>query len=309
MRERFGCKVNDAMWSFFERLGVIDGHGRPTPHFGQPAWVYLQYQRRKGDARTDDAILAEGRQQMQAVRDRGVWLAEGYGSSPGQLEPKLNQEIHTLYADSKQCIWTEMTAVFQRSIPSPVPLHTRSRDRTDYILHPVSGEQLADRSVAAIQKLRAQHAGRWDAQIVISDGLNANAIMDPGHLLPYLTALRAALTAKGFHVAPEHLVVTAGRVRAGYRIGEVLYAGSAPVDSHRGIIHVIGERPGSLHHTFSAYITAPPASMWSEAGKVDHNVTKVVSGIADTALTPDRAAAETVLLLESLTRDLSADRP
>jgi len=50
---------------------------------------------------------------------------------------------------------------------------------------------------------------------VISDGLNANAIMDPGHLLPYLTALRAALTAKGFQVAPEHLVVTAGEcVRA-----------------------------------------------------------------------------------------------
>lgn len=54
---------------------------------------------------------------------------------------------------------------------------------------------------------------------------------------------------------------------------------------------------------------APPASMWSEAGQVDPNLPKVVSGIADMALTPDRAEAETVLLLESLTRDLSADRP
>jgi hypothetical protein len=41
---------------------------------------------------------------------------------------------------------------------------------------------------------------------------------------------------------------------------------------------------------------------------VDHNVTKVVSGIADTALVPAQAATETVLLLESLTRDLAADR-
>lgn len=309
LREQFGYKVNDAMWDFFQRLGVIDAQGKPTQHFGRPAWVYLQYRRRKGDRRADDAILAEARQQMQAVRERGVWLAEGFGAGPGRLEPKLDQEIHALYADSKQCLWTEMPAAFQQSIPSPVLVHTKSRDRTDYILHPASGEQLDDASAAAVRALRTGHAGRWDVQIVISDGLNAGAIMDPGHLLPYLTALRAALAGRGYQPARDHLVVTSGRVRAGYRIGERLYAGLAPAESHRGIIHVIGERPGSLHHTFSAYITAPPASVWSEAGKVDHNLTKVVSGIADTALTPARAAAETVLLLETLTRDSAAGRP
>ena len=308
LRERFGCKVNDAMWAFFQRLGVIDAQGKPTAHFGQPAWVYLQYRRRKGDPRADDSILAEAHQQKQAVRDRGVWLAEGFGASPGRLEPKLDQEIHALYTDSKQCIWTEMTQAFRQSVPSPLLLCTRSRDRMDYILHPASGEQLADQFATAVRALRAQHAGRWDVQIVISDGLNANAIMDPGHLAPYLAALRAALVAKGYQPAPEHLVVTAGRVRAGYRIGELLYGELAPAKSHRGIIHVIGERPGSLHHTFSAYITAPSAAVWGKAGKVDHNVTKVVSGIADTALPPARAATETVLLLESLTRDPTANR-
>jgi ethanolamine ammonia-lyase large subunit len=75
------------------------------------------------------------------------------------------------------------------------------------------------------------------------------------------------------------------------------------------VIHVIGERPGSLHHTFSAYITAPSASVWSDIGRADHNITKVVSGIADTALTPATAAAETVRLLAGLMRDGSADRP
>ncbi len=171
LREQFGRKVNDAMWAFFQRLGVIDAQGKPTQHFGQPAWVYLQYRRRKGDRRADDAILAEARQQMQAVRDRGVWLAEGFGASPGRLEPKLDQEIRALYADSKQCIWTEMPAAFQQSIPSPVLVHTKSRDRTDYVLHPASGEQLDDRSAAAVQALRTGHAGRWDVQIVVSDGL------------------------------------------------------------------------------------------------------------------------------------------
>lgn len=306
LRKQFGRQVNDAMGAFFQRLGVIDAGGNPTPHFGQPAWVYLQYRRRQGDGRNDEAILAEARQQMQAVRDRGVWLAEGFGADPGRLEPQLDQEIRTLYADSKQCIWTEMPAGFQQSLPSPLRVDTKSRDRTDYVLHPASGEQLDDRSAAAVRALRVGHAGRWDVQIVISDGLNASAIMDPGHLLPYLTALRAALAGKGYQAAPEHLVVTAGRVRAGYRIGELLYAGLVPAELPRAVIHVIGERPGSLHHTFSAYITAPPASVWSELGKVDHNLTKVVSGIADTALPPAQAAADTVLLLETLTRNRSA---
>jgi ethanolamine ammonia-lyase large subunit len=309
IRERFGYKVNDAMWAFFQRLGVVDANGKPTPHFGQPSWVYLQYRKRKGDQRGDEAILAEAREQMQAVRQRGVWLAEGYGARPGDLEPQLDQEIRALYVDSKQCIWTEMTEAFQHSVPSAVLLRTQSQDRADYILHPASGEQLDDRSVAAVRALRDRHAGRWNVQIIISDGLNAHAIMDAGHLEPYLSALRAALASRGYQPAPENLVLTSGRVRAGYRIGELLSAGLAPADAHRGVIHVIGERPGSLHHTFSAYITAPAASVWSDIGRVDHNITKVVSGIADTALTPATAAAETVRLLEDLMRDGSADRP
>jgi ethanolamine ammonia-lyase large subunit len=302
LRERLGCRVNDAMWQFFQRLGVIDAQGQPAAHFGQPQWVYLQYRRHKGDARPEAAILAEARAQMQAVRRRGVWLAEGCGAHRWNLEPQLDQEIRTLYADSKQCIWTELTAAFQRTIPAPLFLRTRSRDRTDYVLHPASGEQLDEKSVAAVKSLRTRHAGQWDVQIVVSDGLNGNALMDPGHLLPYLAELRTALTRAGYQVAPEHLVVTSGRVRAGYRIGELLYGNVAPATVHRGIVHVIGERPGSLHHTFSAYITAPAASVWGEPGKVDHNITKVVSGIADTALAPAPAAAETARLLETLMR-------
>jgi ethanolamine ammonia-lyase large subunit len=42
LREKFGLKVNDRMWAFFQELGVIDAQGRPTARFGDPAWVYLQ---------------------------------------------------------------------------------------------------------------------------------------------------------------------------------------------------------------------------------------------------------------------------
>ena len=63
---------------------------------------------------------------------------------------------------------------------------------------------------------------------------------------------------------------------------------------------MIGERPGSGHHNFSAYITAPPIDLWAKEGVVDHDITRVVSGISDTALAPGLAAADTVQLLGEL---------
>ena len=67
-------------------------------------------------------------------------------------------------------------------------------------------------------------------------------------------------------------MVTNGRVRAGYRIGEMLFGGRARRRAApAGVVHVIGERPGNGHHTFSAYITAAPARVWARAGVVDHN--------------------------------------
>jgi ethanolamine ammonia-lyase large subunit len=89
-------------------------------------------------------------------------------------------------------------------------------------------------------------------------------------------------------------------VRAGYRAGEVLFADAA-VEGPRALIHVIGERPGSGHHSFSAYVTAPRAHVWARPGTVDHNITRVVAGISDTSLRPDAAAVEVARLLAELT--------
>jgi ethanolamine ammonia-lyase large subunit len=131
----------------------------------------------------------------------------------------------------------------------------------------------------------------------VSDGLNALAIMDQGHLDPFLSRLRGQLAAAGFRPAPENIVVTSGRVRAGYRIGEELFGNLA---GRRSILHVIGERPGSGHHTFSVYITGPAGQTWGTRGQIDHNITKVVSGIATTALAPTVGADETVRILRTL---------
>ena len=299
LREKFGYRVNDAMWTFFERLGVIDEKGRPTQLFGQPLGVWLQYRRRKGDTRPEEAILAEGRQKMAEVRGRGVYLAEGYGSKPWTMEAGLDRELRTLYDDSKKVLWVEMPAAFIASLPHAVPLKTRSRDRTDYILHPQTGEEPDEASVLTLKALRAGRGGPVQVQIVVSDGLNAAAVTDPGHLAPYLAALDEGLRRRGLPCAVELLVVRAGRVRAGYRIGELLFGGPADEKPPRAIIHVIGERPGTLHHTFSAYITAAAADVWGKGG-IDHNITQVVSGIADTALNPELAAEETLRIVSRL---------
>jgi len=299
LREKFGYKVNDAMWAFFQKLGVIDAGGKPTAHFGDPTWVYLQYLRAKGDMRTDAEIMAEGATQIEEVRKRGVPIAVGYGKNPWDLEPSLDKQIRTLYEDAKVSIWSELSSAFVATIPSTVQLTTGSNDREDYILHPPSGEKISSADLSALQKLKAQHAGKWDVQVVISDGLNARALMDDGHLTPYLETLREELTTAGYKVAPEHIVVTTGRVRAGYRIGEELFADLPDGASYRTIIHVIGERPGSRHPNFSAYITAPAVSVWAKRA-VDHDITKVVSGISDTALDPRQAAKDTVSILEQM---------
>jgi ethanolamine ammonia-lyase large subunit len=293
IREKFGYKVNDAMWSFFQQLGVIDQQGAPGAHFGDPSWVYLQYCRRNNDARSDQEILAFAAARIAEVRARGVFIAEGHGATPSQLKPALAQHIRRIYEDAKVAIWKELDSDFVAGIPGALPLRTRSVDRSDYILHPLSGEQLSEDAAQSLAALR-QSDDTADTRIVISDGLNALALMDGNQLAELLETLRSELQAAGFRVAPSNLVLHAGRVRAGYRIGESLFGGR---DGPFSLLHIIGERPGSGHHTLSVYMTRAEGKAWGEPGTVDHDITRVVSGIAATALAPRTGAIEAVKIL------------
>lgn len=293
LREKFGCRVNDAMWNFFQQLGVIDEDGSPTGHFGDPSWIYLHYRRRKGDQRTDDVILAEGRAEMAAVRQRGVFLAEGHGERSYDVEPALASEMRRVYVDSKQSLWSELDTAFFDHHPGATLVATQSINREDYILHPTSGEQLNDESVTATARLRERQRGLVDVQIVLSDGLNALAIRDQEQLDPFLADLKDLLAADGYRVSDELILMRSGRVRAGYEIGRKLFA---ELPGKRALLHVVGERPGTGHRTFSVYQTCVSGSQWGQQGAIDHHVTKVVAGIANTALRP-RTAAEAVVRL------------
>jgi ethanolamine ammonia-lyase large subunit len=296
LRERFGTRVNDPMWDFYQRLGVIDGAGRPTEHFGQPLKVWLRYRRLKGDARPEAVLEAEGRQRMAAVRQRGGPLAEGHGREVWDLAEAEERDMRQLFADARSVLPVGFTPAFLGTLKGAVRLRSRSRDRDDYLLHPHTGEALDERSLGAVRRL-AETRGQARVLVMVSDGLNARALMDPGHLAPFLAALSQGLARAGLARAKELLVLRNGRVRAGYRLGETFFGGRQDPTDPCAVVHLIGERPGSMHHTFSAYITVAPASLWAQAGRIDHAHTRLVSGIADTAQDPVQAAEETVRIL------------
>ncbi len=299
IRHKFGYKVDDKMWAFFKQIGVIDSNGKATEHFGDPTWVYYQYKLRKGDNRDVSRIMAEGTMRMQEVEARGVPLAVGHGKNPWDMNPELYKKTWALYDDAKVSLWAELTPEFISTIPNAVTITTNSKDREDYVSHPSTGEELSPAAVATLEKLRDSWGGKVpDVQIVISDGLNAKAIMDEGHLEPFLNALRSELKEAGLTVDEKYIVVTSGRVRAGYAIGEVLFA-KADANKPKAVLNIIGERPGSGHHNYSVYIASPKGNVWAEK-KVDHDIVKVVCGISNTALQPTTAAAQTVKILQEM---------
>jgi ethanolamine ammonia-lyase large subunit len=299
LREKFGFKVNDAAWDFYKRIGIVDSSNKYTRNYGDPLWVYYQYRQAKGDNRSKDDIYAEGRKKMKEVEDRGVDLATGHGEKIWDLNPDLAARVNELYDDAKKSLWAEITPDFIATIPAVIPIHTLSKDRNDYIAHPSTGETLSPESIAVLQQMRDVWGPNLPkGQIVISDGLNAKAVMDQGHLTPYLEEMRRLLAEAGVPTSDKNILVTSGRVRAGYRIGEVLFEKADP-NSFSGILHIIGERPGTMHHAYSVYITVAKGKTWAEK-KIDHDITKLVSNIADTALPPKEAARETLTLIREI---------
>ncbi len=301
LRSRFGYRIDDRMRDFFVKIGILDEKGNFTDHAGDPLWVYYQYRLAKGDLRSREEIYLEGEAQMARVQARDVPLAIGHGPTVEDMNPELAGKIQALYEDAKRAIWTRLSPEFVAGIPDTLVVSTLSKDREQYIARPETGEKLDEASTALLESLRDSWSGAIpDVQILISEGLNANSIMAPNHLAPYLDELRGGLVAKGWTVGDRNIVVPNGRVRAGYRIGEILFRDAAPAVP-KGIVYIIGERPGTGQNAFSVYLAAPEGRIWS-AGLVDHNIAKVVSGISLRGTAPREAARQTIRLLEELMR-------
>jgi ethanolamine ammonia-lyase large subunit len=223
IREKFGFRVNDRMWTFFQSLKIVD-EARKTNAALWRSIMGLSAVLSKEERCRDEAII---RQELgpvsEEVRSRGVFIAEGYGASPADLQPELAKQIQHIYEDARISIWMSFDDAFVASLPDVKRLRTRSIDRADYILHPVSGEHLSDEAAASMARYRQEVKDEFNTQIVISDGLNALAVMDSGQLHALVTRLRTELAGTEYVLSPINLVVDSGRVRAGYRIGEQLF--------------------------------------------------------------------------------------
>ncbi len=180
------------------------------------------------------------------------------------------------------------------SSPKNLRVNTRAKSRDDYISHPQDGEFLRREDEARLARLYAE-SRRPGIQIVISDGLNANAVND--NLRQLLPQLKSILAERGYHAGEVDIVVKNGRVRAGYQIGGLLDA--------ELIIHLIGERPGTGLNTLSAYLTygydENGQSRW--APDMDHSKTSAICGIHILAKRPSEAAGEIALCAARIIRE------
>jgi len=254
--------------------------------------LYAAYHKAGGDTRSLDTLRDDAAKKISVLAERGFDL--GYGCDDNYVDPpEANTRITAIYSNARHALYATMDkAVISDSSPRYFRVHTRSSDRDDYLAHPATGELIAGEDVVRIQALYP--ARRPRVQVVVSDGLNANAINE--NLRSVLPAVRRELLAAGHHISEIDIVVENGRVRAGYHIGSLLEA--------EMIIHLIGERPGTGINTLSAYLTYgldhKGQSRWGPAAAFDHSWTTAVCGIHRRGKSPERAVEEIARLVDQM---------
>src|SRR4051812_40163122 len=254
------------------------------------AALYAVYAKAGGDRRTTDALHAEGVAKIENLRARGYDLGCGHDAEYA-APPAVTHRLDAVYAQARDALYARLDSRVPEDVPPQhVSVRTSSRDREDYLAHPRSGESVRDDDAQRI--VSAVASRRWrrpQVQLVISDGLNANALNE--NLRAVLPPLRGELATAGLYVGETDVVIQNGRVRAGYHVGALVEADA--------VVHVIGERPGTGLDTLSAYLTfgrdAAGRSRWSP--DLDHAATTAVCGVHRQGKPPSEAVAEIARLV------------
>jgi ethanolamine ammonia-lyase large subunit len=264
LRQQVGREPATAMARQLSALAVADTAG-----------LYARFARAGGDSRSDATLEREGRTRIAELREKGFDL----GTDAAQSEARLD----AIYQNARRGLYAELdSGVIGDACRKALRVRTTAASRDDYLAHPPAGEQLRQEDVAV---LRAVYPSQDPpVQIIVSDGLNANAVNE--QLRALLPPLRRLLADAGHEVGVTDVVVQNGRVRAGYHIGAVI--------GPEVIVHVIGERPGTGLNTLSAYLTygrdAAGGLRWDPA--LDHSCTSAVCGIHPRGKRPEAAAVE-----------------
>ena len=286
LRRRTGRQITSAMQ---ERLIELSAMTEPGAVSGRSAdALYAAYHKAGGDTRSFDTLRDDAAKKISALAERGFDL--GYGCDENYRDPpEAKARITGIYSNARRALYSTLDeAVISDWSPSYIRVRTRSSDRDDYLAHPPTGERIDDKDTARIQALYP--ARRPRVQVVVSDGLNANAINE--NLRSVLPGVRRELLAAGHHIGEIDIVIDNGRVRAGYHVGSLLEA--------EIIVHLIGERPGTGIDTLSAYLSYGldhnGQSRWGSG--FDHSWTTAVCGIHRRGKSPERAVEEIVRLID-----------
>jgi ethanolamine ammonia-lyase large subunit len=259
---RFRRHVGRQIASVMQRRLTALGVDAAAPDPERTAHLYAAYAKAGGDERSAAALVDEGRRTLQALRLRGYDLGYAGDQHVSRLDAIYEQARRALYATLDAHVVDEVS-------PRQLRVRTRAVDREDFLAHPPSGERLREQDAREIARLYPSRGPQ--VQLVMSDGLNANALNE--HVRALVPALRRRLAEAGCHVGDTDVVIENGRVRAGYHVGEMLDATI--------VVHVIGERPGTGLNTLSTYLTYGR----DEAGRsrwrvdLDHSCTTAVCGI------------------------------
>jgi len=283
LRDLTGSQITTGMDRRLASLGV----SRQCP--GQPsatASLYAAYMKSLGDHRSASELSAEGLRKIQVLQERGFDLGYGSGFSD-EAGGRSVARIDAIYANARAALYAGFDdAVIRNASPRHLCIHSTALDREDYLAHPSTGERIRPEDAGRVRG--AYPVRRPKVQIVISDGLNANAINENlGLVLP---GLRQRF--QSFNVGEVDIIIRNGRVRAGYQVGELTGA--------ECVIHLIGERPGTGINTLSAYITygldARSQVRWSS--DLDHSATTAICGIHKRGKPPENAVDEIVRCVE-----------
>ena len=166
----------------------------------------------------------------------------GLGRAGQALPTSALLDFELAHARARDAVLAEMdTASLAAAVGGDVvPVSSRAPDRQTYLQRPDLGRLLDEGDHARLRR------GRYDAALVIADGLSATAIHR--HAVPLLHAVIERLP--GWTLAPT-VIARHARVALSDEIGAALGADLAVI--------LIGERPGlSAPDSLGAYLTWAP---------------------------------------------------
>ncbi|TCT08019.1 ethanolamine ammonia-lyase subunit EutB [Aquabacter spiritensis] len=210
--------------------------------------------------------------------------AHGFDNAGPRPADAVSRTVRANLAIAREAIHADLDPTRLGGVPFR-RIASRAASRADHLAQPDAGAGLDAAVLAELQAVRA------DVQILVSDGLSAEAIH---HNIPDLVpALLARLDRAGISSA-EPLLLPFGRVKAAEPVGDAVQA--------RIVVTLIGERPGGdarASRSMSAYLayrledpeTQASAAVFSGNPDIRYEYS-VISNIYDGGLPPLEAARQ-----------------